>query len=92
MLVACFSASSSPDPAKGNDPSSPGRIANRRPVKIGFFLALIGGGLLWVFWTFASDRAQRPETVRSRMHADLRAGRHAQCASALAWLERHDRL
>jgi tetratricopeptide (TPR) repeat protein len=92
MLVACFSASSSPDPTTATDPSGAGRASKRRRVGIGSFAALIVGGLLWLFWAFASDRAQRPETVRSRMHADLRAGRHAQAAGALGWLERHDRL
>jgi tetratricopeptide (TPR) repeat protein len=60
--------------------------------KIGFLLALGVIGLAWAFWAIGFHSAQAPEIVRSRMHADLRADRLAECAGALDWLERHDRL
>ena len=58
-----------------------------RPIVL--VLILVGIGFLIVFWAFAGYRGSSAEVVRTRMHADLRAGRLAECRAALAWLEFH---
>ncbi len=64
-----------------------GRLA--RPILL--VLTLAGIGSVGAFWAVAAYRGSRPEAVRTRMYADLRAGRLTACSAALAWLERHAR-
>jgi tetratricopeptide (TPR) repeat protein len=64
----------------------------RRPLHAVLFLGLVTVGLIGALWSLVDRRGWTPQTVRTRMYADLRAGRLADCWAALTWLEHQDRL